>query len=97
MQILNRNRKQKLIDLWIYMPGILIIAMGSCILLFPRFLPAVLAAFFILSGLLLIQVARRLRVVATHMRKHRQLQGEESLGQIPYGLLPRRVYMSWIN
>jgi hypothetical protein len=79
------------------MPGLLMILLGSCILLFPQLLPAVVAGFFILSGLLLVQTMRRLRMVVTHIRKNLERQGEESAEQIPYGLLPHRVYTSWIN
>ena len=95
MEIFSQRRK--LLELSIYMPGVVMITLGSCFVLFPQLLPAVLAGFFILSGLLLIQTTRRLRMVATRMRKHLELQREESLEPIPYGLLPNRVYTSWIN
>jgi hypothetical protein len=95
MEIVSQLRK--LLELWIYMPGIVMITLGSCVLLFPQLLPAVLAGFFILSGLLLIRTTRRLRMVATQMRNHLELQREESLEPIPYGLLPNKVYTSWIN
>ena len=88
---------RKLLSAWIYMPGLLMVGLGSCILLFPQLLPVVAAGFFILSGLLMIQTMRRLRMVVEHMRKNLGARAEDSAEQIPYGLLPRRVYTSWVN
>lgn len=95
MQIVNRNHK--MLAVWMYVPGLLMIFLGASIVLFPRFLPGIVAGCFILAGLMLIQSMRSLRKAVKRIRTQMEFSGDQTPEHYPAALLPHRVYTSWIN
>jgi hypothetical protein len=59
--------------------------------------PSIVAACFILAGLMLIQSMRSLRRAARRIREQLDMEDEGIPELSPSDLLPRRVYTSYIN
>ena len=73
------------------------ILLGTTILIFPHLLASIVAACFILSGLLLTQSLRNLRKAAARIRDHLEVKEEQVWETSRADLVPRRMYTSYIN
>ncbi len=91
------SKQARVIAGWIYVPGLLMILLGTSIFLFPSLFPGIVAGCFILAGLMLIHSMRNLRKAAVRIRTQLDVDGEQLLELYPADPLPRRVYTSYIN
>lgn len=95
---MNPSSKQAIVTAgWIYVPGLLMIFLGTSIFLFPTFFPGIVAGCFILAGLMLIQSMRSLRKAAIKIRAQLDVEGKQMLELSLTDPPPRRVYTSHIN
>ena len=84
---------------WVYLPGITLMLMGITIVLFPETLKWLIAAFFAIMGVALIEAARALRTLA---RTFRARLADVYLEQPPsekdnLDLFPPDPSPTWVN
>ncbi len=92
------DKRARRLEAWTYIPGLIMILLGTSIFLFPDLFVSIVAGCFIIGGLLLIQSLRSLRKAATRIRTQLEENEEEQTWESsPSTLLPRKVYTSYIN